>query len=553
VLADCLEDAPPGFAQLARRFVDAYTADGLPLRERAPLLRQIELLERHTRQLEKELREREKKHKTEKTQFCQEADQIAGQMEEDLIAQERLSLDAQAQLHAEIAELRGRLATEARVHAEYRSETESELAARNREAAALSEDLLALREENERLKESAAEQAADLGRLREEYANGCDELRRVAELLDAESSKGRKLRQKLRNAKDCNAQVLQELRARNDSLTEEYASQLENFSCENTELKASLLAKIAELESHQQNARQLRDANVDLQAKQQTLKYRVDELTKALERERESGVSKQKAVANSVKVKSDAVIDSLTRTIEKSQQLFVAILRDEFAVPQAEQTIDGVIEQIACEIAKRAARNAVLEDCFKVRRALGFDSADGSLVDAFSKREAKLSGQQKLIEELECSARRLRAENDAMKAEAARLEQYKPEITQWTNWSRRLLGQLCGPKAAVLPVADVRMLLEEACLSSVGSRSLTSKLAILRDEKKLLTSPRISLRSVFVSGKLRKNGVSVRAIVVTFLALRRIQRMSGFLPVHYGSQNEAAERTARQRTSVQRK
>jgi hypothetical protein len=123
---------------------------------------------------------------------------------------------------------------------------------------------------------------------------------------------------------------------------------------------------------------------------------------------------------------------------------------------------------------------------------------------------------------------------------------------QWTNWSRRLLGQLCGPKAAVLPVSDLRMLLEEACLSSVGSHSLTSKLALLRDEKKLLTNPRVNLRSIFPSGKSRKNIVSIRSIIVTFLTLRRIQRMSGFLPIHYGSQNEPPEHQSRHFDPFQR-
>jgi myosin heavy subunit len=463
-------------------------------------------------------------------------------MEADLIVQEQLSQDVQTKLESEIAELKDQLEIELKAHSEYRNESEIELTIRNQKTETLFEDLSSLQEEHERLKEKSAEQESDICRLREEHGIVCDELKRVTELLNVESVKVREFRQKLRNAKACNSQILQELQTRNDSLNEEYVSQLENFSCENTELKETLLAKIAELENHQQNARQLRDCNVELQAKQQTLKYRIDELTKALERERESGIAKQRAVANSVKVESDAMIHRLNEIVETAQQLFGTILRDEFSVSKVEQTIDGMIEQITCELGKRSAHHIILADCFKLRRSLGFDSSDASVVEAFLKRETKLNEQAKLIEELEQNSRKLQSENEAIKGEIARVEQYKPEIMQWTNWSRRLLGQLCGPKAAVLQISDVRMLLEEACLSSVGNRSLTSKLALLRDEKKLLTSSRLNLRSIFVSGKFRKNIVSIRSIIVTFLTLRRIQRMSGFLPIHYGPQSEVPSR-----------
>jgi hypothetical protein len=95
-------------------------------------------------------------------------------------------------------------------------------------------------------------------------------------------------------------------------------------------------------------------------------------VTKALERERESGITKQKAVANSVKAESDTIIDC------------TATLCSPFESMES-------WKRLTSEIAKRSAHHLILANCFKLRRALGFDNPDSSLVNAFSKRESRLN------------------------------------------------------------------------------------------------------------------------------------------------------------------
>jgi hypothetical protein len=77
------------------------------------------------------------------------------------------------------------------------------------------------------------------------------------------------------------------------------------------------------------------------------------------------------------------------------------------------------------------------------------------------------------------------------------------------------------------------MMLEEACLASIGPRSLKSKLALLRDQKKLLTNTRFVQGSVFVATGQRPRVAWLRPAIVAMLAVRRIQGMAGVLTMRF--------------------
>jgi hypothetical protein len=136
-----------------------------------------------------------------------------------------------------------------------------------------------------------------------------------------------------------------------------------------------------------------------------------------------------------------------------------------------------------------------------------------------------------MIDSLKSDLQSMRSEVDSKRREITQLEQLRQEIAIWINWGRQLLLEVAGPRAALIPLEDIRVLIEEACLSSVGHRLFTSKLAMLREEKKLFTNPRLNERTVLVAGGAREKLVSIRPVIVAILALRRVQRMSGLLPV----------------------
>jgi chromosome segregation ATPase len=356
------------------------------------------------------------------------------------------------------------------------------------------------------------------------------------ELADARTAlvaKVKQLRKQLEQAEAYKAQTLEDLKNRNHDIAEQYSVQLAAATQENSELKTNLMAKIAELKNAQESFAELKAANTELLTKQQTLSYRVAELTQAIEREKESSVAKQKAAATSVKAQSDATINSLTQKVDACRRVLVSVLTDEFAIPTVENDIGKLIEQTKNEIARRTTREAIFADCMRTRRAFGWENPLVSLLDKFTANESAVQKYRGDVDVLEGRIRTLESGLEAARGEIARLEQNKTEISQWGRWSRALLAELAGPTVTAMPVESVQMLLEEACLSSVGSRSQISKMALLRDQKKLLTNPRFNHRSVFVGSVPRQKIGSLRPAIVAILTLRRIQGMSGLLTMHF--------------------
>jgi hypothetical protein len=301
---------------------------------------------------------------------------------------------------------------------------------------------------------------------------------------------------------------------------------------ENRELKEALLARVAELEKCRDEVARVSEVNAELRTKLQTCAYRVDELTKALDREREASQVKQRAAANAVKVQCDEVVDAWAQKVGACRAVIAALLRDEFGVLDVDGELDGLLEQLNREIAGRETRQEIFADCMKLRRAFGWEDSAVSLVDVFARSDAAVKEQKAVIERLESSLRDLRASAEDARREIARLEQFKPEIAQWVNWSRALLIELAGPSAATMAPGDARVLLEEACFSSVGNRSLMLKLAMLRDEKKLFTNARFDRGALSAAAGPRHKIMSVRPIVGAVLALRIFQGLSGVLPLH---------------------
>jgi chromosome segregation ATPase len=539
VLERSVENPPSDFEELAKKYVDSVKETHVPPVDSPALLEQIEILQKHIVKLRKRLRSREKDYTAERSRFCQEANDLVTQIEVQNSLQEQKAQAIQGKLEEQIEELRGQLEVEVKSNEQQRKDSQLHVV--------FPEDTSELKSQYLEVQQKFEEHTAELERLKEEFLTVTEELSCTKTALARKSEKVRELRQKLRDAKECNSQVLMELKTRNDIFVEQYTSQLATLNTENSKLKSTLLSKITELEKIQQILPQTRESNVELQAKQQTLKYRVAELARALDREKESSAAKQKAIANSMKAECDRVIDSLNQTIETARRTLITVLTGDFLVSPLTQTIEGLIEQTNNEISRRASRQALLDDYMKARRILGLENPQDSLVEVISVRDTKLEQSQKEIEELQDAIVSLRASSESNVREIEKLRQAKPEISQWVNWGRKLIAQLGVSVPTCLSPADLRLLLEEACLASVNSRSLTQKLAILRAEKQLLTTPRFTRKFLTGAASARNVISSIRPIMITFLAVRKLQRVCGVLPMRdvlcHGGSRSVKQRT----------
>jgi hypothetical protein len=537
VLSRWVENPPDDFAELSERFVEAFADAQVPTRERGLILDYIDALDQHVEELQNGVSLEEEKREAEKRTYCEQADLLVTEIESSLVVQERQAQETAEALRARIKELEGELNSVRELNHESVRELNHESARESKHNAEHrrgnpSMDHFVLQGDVTELQAQLAQQNAEIESLIVQVNITQEELSETRAALARESEKAQQYRSSLKEAESRNSQVLQEVKSRNDQLSEQYAAHFEEIVSENGRLKSDLTAKILEVEAAQQNAKQLLDKNLELQAKQRTLEFRLQEVENALRRERDSSLAKQRALATSVKSQCDCTVEALTRTLDTCREVFAKLLAGEFGVPQAEPSIEGVLGQINEAVAKRRADQALLADFFKLRRIMEFDHSV-SLCQEFTTREEAIRNLTKTVQLLEDERKDLKATIDSQKHEITRLSQFKPEIQQWANWSRALLAQLMGPSVTALPNADVRLLLQEACFSSVGNRSLTFKLSSLRQQKKLLINPRFNQCITFTRARSRQKVISVRPLVAMLLLLRKIEKMAGQAPLTF--------------------
>jgi chromosome segregation ATPase len=525
VLRKLVSDPPAEFEELSRQFIDDVSQRQVPgISE--DVLQYVDALAQHVDELEQCIEGEEKKRAEKETAHCKEVEGRAAAIEASLLSQQRKGQKMEGRLKAQIKELESTLSQERESHSQFREETDKTIAICDRKMSRGNDELIALQEKFDDLQRSFSEQNAELALLTEKLETAQSELTKTSDALEREFSQAKQYRQLLEESEARNTKILHEVKARNDELSAKYSPYLDNLVSENTKLKSDLAAKVEEIEAARETAKQIANNNRELQAKQRTLEFRQQELENALQRERESSLSKQRAVAGSVKSQCDSEIDRLTRTIERCRAVLAKVLKAEFSVSKIDSSIDGILAQTNVAIEQRATEQTHIADYYRLRRLFDFDG-DASLVDEFSGREERIRDLEATVHRLMGDRKELQTTVQNQKRQIDKLLNLRTENQQWVNWSRTLLGQLSGPRSTTWAATDVQFLLQEACLSSIGNRSLSFKLSSLREQKRILLSPKFSQRAVLAHSRPKEKLASVRPMIVTLLVLRKMEKMSG--------------------------
>jgi hypothetical protein len=144
-------------------------------------------------------------------------------------------------------------------------------------------------------------------------------------------------------------------------------------------------------------------------------------------------------------------------------------------------------------------------------------------VDEFKARDAEIQNSEAEIGKLNGEIRRAQHTEGSLKRNVLELEQVKTDNVQWGIWSRTLLSRLVSPRDLNIPPDEVRTLLEQVFLTSVGQRSVLRKLEILKAEKRLLKLPRFD----FAVSAPRKPLVSIRPLMLAFVFAKTLQTTTG--------------------------
>jgi hypothetical protein len=276
--------------------------------------------------------------------------------------------------------------------------------------------------------------------------------------------------------------VLQDVKQKNDDQWERYSKAMADLFSANTKLKAELAAKISDGESFEKTLRQARLNNAELPAKQRTDFMRIETLTRSLESERGSSSARQSAMASSLGARCESVLDGLRGQVESCEELLSTLLAKELGAAVGAGDLNDLIRETIRAIRDRSADQAFMAECRRLRAAWA-----RPLGDELRARDAEIAALRQSLAAAEADRRALPADVDAARKDAA---QGKPEAAKWATWGRAVLGQLLGARAATMPLDDVRCLLEEALLASVGNRGMTCKISSLRDQKSCRRSRR---------------------------------------------------------------
>ena len=105
------------------------------------------------------------------------------------------------------------------------------------------------------------------------------------------------------------------------------------------------------------------------------------------------------------------------------------------------------------------------------------------------------------------------------------LERNRTEINEWNNWAKSLFTHINDRSSSTTPIPEIRFLLEESLLASIGFRTYSRKIEMLRNEKRLLLTGKFSNRK-----NIKEKPNSIRPITLSLIFMRRIMGYGGCVP-----------------------
>jgi hypothetical protein len=290
-------------------------------------------------------------------------------------------------------------------------------------------------------------------------------------------------------------------------------------------MRVELASKTAEIGKFEEVKQQLRHENAKLKVEGKSQAIKLANLEQVIDREREASAVKIRAVENAHRTEVDRKVRELQAVIDRCQKVFSHILLSEFDVSFGDADLDAVINRVRAELAEHAEEHFVVRECRRLRNILHLGPRE-SLAERFADIEKENSELKREVAFQKEDLVKLRNDESRLKREIARLEQLKTENAEWNRWSGSILKEISGPSELSKSARDVRFLLEEALLASVGNRGVIRKIEILRTEKRLLGNARF-LACQEAQEKVR----SLRPMIVSFIFVRRVQELSGILPM----------------------
>lgn len=453
----------------------------------------------------------------------------------------------------------------------------------------VSEDNAQLNSTIESLNDKIKQQNSDITKFTE----------RIKKLQDQKNN----LSDKLRESKEKNEATLTGIKNRSEMLNEKYSTTIKNL--ENEIQNARQEAKNAEEEKAKILAQKndLSNQLVKLRVTERSLKIKLDALENRNSLNKKENEQVKSALVRSIKAEASMKIEKSRDEYEKLKNALLRMLREKFNITFNKSTLTTPLKtKKKREISSSESNNTInsyftsdnnsnsgslqnedlFDDSNTIASATDFIENSLSVDEIIQKVENVLQSayenQDKLnelketknmlnIPESESLSKAVKTINDSLKelmkqnaefrtnsdnvrlkcaeVDRKRNEQEKAirAAAEWEQWSKSILYRITEGTSAIRSTKDVRFLLEEALLSTIGRRGILTKLDILKAEKKIF----LNFASEGNLDILNLNAFhgpdappqpllvikigSIRPMMVAIMFIRRIQVMSHRLPV----------------------
>lgn len=432
------------------------------------------------------------------------------------------------------------------------------------------------------------------------------EIAKAAEKIQKLHEQKNTLTERLRESEEKNETTLTGIKNRSEMLNEKYSSTIKNLENEVQKARKEVENAEDEKAKLVNQKNDLSNQLVKLRVSERSLKIKLDTLESRNSLNKKENEQVKTALVRSIKAEATMQIERSRDEYEKLKNALLRMLRDKFNITFNKSTASTPMKQKKKRdlINNSTGSNSnTLTGTGTPNSIFNSDSTSGSLAnedlnddiyltdlidnsppidDIIQKVETCLqisSEYQEKINEMKDTRNILnipeneslskgakiindslkdlmkqnaefRANSDNVRLRCAEVDRKRNEqeraikaAAEWEQWSKSILYQITDGTAAIHGTKDVRFLLEEALLSTIGRKGILTKLDILKAEKKIFTTFALTgnMDYLNLSADISRNSSSqpllitkvgsIRPIMVSIMFVRRLQVISHRLPV----------------------
>ena len=362
------------------------------------------------------------------------------------------------------------------------------------------------------------------------------------------------LKEKLHESEENNTKTLTENSKRTEQLNDKYSEIIQNLENDLKEAKEKLKQIDLEKEDLIKQKNDISSQLIKSRVNERALNIKIEALeSRSLLNKKESESAKS-ALIQSIRAEANIKIENTKADLDKLIIGLIRIMSDRFRIIFAENpTTDEVLARAEMCLKSSYDTQMKIEDANQARLILQIPDSQtltkGS--KAIIDRDKKLVKQNSELKAQSELVRKKSAEVDLRRSEQERAIRIAAD---WENWSKSIFYQITDGTAVVQSSKDIRFLLEEALLSTIGHHGLLTKLEILKAEKKLF-SIHCNLKNLGKANYRKTNSdnkdpsnepeinlppkiVSIRPVMVAVMSTRRLQVISHRLPIKFSTRQK---------------